>query len=116
MSDLIEATKTCSVCGRRLNLSEFPRDRRAADGLRYECRTCNASRAKANAARRRAEMGEDAYLAHVREVVRRSRERKPEATRRYNRAQARAVAVLRENHRSEYDRLLAIELRREESA
>lgn len=116
MSDLLEATKKCTACGRRLNLSEFHKDRANTDGLRSDCRSCNGARVKASTARRRAEMGEDAYLAHVREMTRKSRERRPEATRRYNRAQRRAMSVLRENHRAEFDRLLAIELRREDES
>lgn len=112
MSDVIEATKTCTKCRRVLNLSEFHRDRNRPDGLHVWCRECSIENTKQNAARRRAEMGEEAYLAEQRERTRRSRARNPEPNRRQNRAQARALAALRENHRAEYERLLEIEKRR----
>ena len=38
---IVEATKLCGGCGRRLSLSNFNKNRTMADGLQCRCRLCN---------------------------------------------------------------------------
>ena len=47
-SDSNTLTKTCTKCGRELPRAEFSRDSRTSDGLRYECKACNARYRVAN--------------------------------------------------------------------
>lgn len=113
----IEALKTCRKCKRTLNLSEFHRNKRMRDGLRNECKDCARDATRASVARRRAEMGDEAFRARQRENTSRHRERNgPESDRRQRMAYQAAMAALRERHRKEFDRLYAIELRRQEES
>lgn len=36
----MEQTKVCGVCGKTLPISEFSKNKKAADGLSYRCNTC----------------------------------------------------------------------------
>src|SRR5919197_1141296 len=38
--------KTCTQCGARKPLADFPRDRRAKDGHRADCKACNAKKSR----------------------------------------------------------------------
>lgn len=61
-----------------------------------------------------AEMGEEAWLAHKREITRRSRARRGMASERaYSRAARQATTALIERHRREYDHLLLLARRGE---
>ena len=115
MNDIELAEKTCLQCGETKGMAEFYRDVRKADGRHTYCKPCARARAKENAARRRAVMGEEAWRELQRSIVAKSRAR-PEGrnqSRAYQRARGRALQRLADLHRSEYERLLTIELREE---
>lgn len=114
MSDLKLATKQCTKCKETKPASEFYRNRRRPDGLQDQCKPCASASVKAARARRRAEMGEEAWLALQRDIVRRHRERTGlDRDRAYNRAQNQALATLRDRHRTEYEHLLLLARRGE---
>lgn len=115
---LVLAEKKCGKCGEVKPLSEFHRNRTTPDGLQWECKPCVIARVKASTARRRAEMGEEAFLATRGEAVQRHRAKHgTEDERRQSRARATAVRRLIAAHRAEFDayyRLAKDELRRAE--
>ena len=110
----IEALKTCTKCKRTLNLSEFYRDKGKRDGRSHWCRACNRANTKAAVERRRAEIGEEAWRAERRDAVRRHRAKNGTRDKTQVKAYNAAMAQIRERHRKEFDRLYAIELRRQE--
>jgi hypothetical protein len=111
MTALTIATKACTKCAEVKPLSGFHRNRRSPDGRQNRCKECMRSEALESQARRRAEMGEDAWLAYKRDNVRRSRQN-PDVRRRQLLAQAaysQALQALRRLHSSEFDALHARE-------
>ena len=109
------ATKQCTTCGEMKSLSEFHRQRTAKDGLRNECKPCAVARSMAWQARKRAEIGEEAWKEHQRRIVQRTRAKNgTENNLRQSIAYRKALAALRERHRKEFDALYAIALREEE--
>lgn len=99
--------KRCPACGVVKPLSDFHRNRSRRDGHSHECKPCANARVKANTAKRRAAMGDEAWLALRREEVRRSRARTGNAGGKlYDRAKRHAVRSLIEAHQAEYDTLL----------
>lgn len=99
--------KRCPACGVVKSLSDFHRNRSRGDGHSDICKPCAIARVKANAARRRAAMGEEAWLAQARDRMRQSRARTGNASGKlYDRAKRRAVRSLIEAHQAEYDTLL----------
>ena len=111
MSGMILAVKTCATCGVEKSLSHFHRSKKTPDGHRHACKDCARTYIDANKARRRAEMGEAVWLAHQRNITAKSRA-KAEVRDRDRLASAAyhaASGVLRENHRDEFDALLARE-------
>jgi len=111
MSGMILAVKTCSMCGVEKSLSQFHRSKQETDGHRYDCKDCVRTYVDAYRARRRAEMGEEAWLAHQRDITAKSRTKASvrERQRLANAAYDKALSVLRENHRDEFDALLVRE-------
>ena len=108
------AEKRCTKCGETKPLSGFHRNRRAADGHHYWCKPCMTAYTNERAAIRRAEMGEEAWLAHQREITRRHRERTKNAKgKEYQAAKNRAISVLMERHRTEFEHLLLLARRGE---
>ena len=105
------ATKTCGSCGETKPLSAYHLDSKGRHGVRSECKDCARARARRNAARRRAEMGDEAFLAKQRESTLKARrnpdykQRELEAQRAYNAA----LHALRRLHSSDFDALLARE-------
>lgn len=79
-------TKRCTACGERKALDAFGRDKRTADGLRLDCKSCvnayhrayyAAHREQHQAANRRwRETHREQWNANCREAVRRMRERR----------------------------------------
>lgn len=109
------ATKRCCACGEVKNLSEFHRNRSMPDGLRSDCKPCAIARVKASQAKRRAEIGEAAYLAERRAQVAKSRQ-DPRVARAHDEdslARRAAARELRERHRAEYDHLVLLAKRGE---
>lgn len=105
--------RECTRCHRELPVAEF---RRGPNGLLYRCRSCESEAVQESQARRRAAMGEEAFLAHQREIVRRHRERGGIVRdRAYNRARGRALRALVARHRDEFEELLAAERAKEET-
>ena len=111
MSGMILAVKTCATCGQEKPLSQFYRALRNRDGHRHECKDCVRAYVDANKARRRAEMGEAGWLAHQRNITAKSRAKAEvrDRDRLTSAAYHAASGVLRENHRDEFDALLARE-------
>ena len=110
MTDVVVATKTCTACGEEKPASDFYRHRGARDGLYPQCKACKRARQAEVEARRREEMGEEAYLAHKARIVRDYR-RKPEGrsrTRLANSVRNEAVRRLVELRRTDYEHLLSV--------
>lgn len=107
-------TKTCRSCGEDKSLTEFYRGARNADGLRWTCKTCDIAAAKAREARRRVEMGEEAWLERNRRIVAASRRRTGNKSGiAYMRARTRALQALADLHRKEFEHLLLLARRGE---
>lgn len=94
------ATKPCTKCGLVLPLAEFY--------PRYShCKECELARVTEYRARKRAEMGDEAWLVLQREIVQRHRQRTGNRTgRAYNLARRRAIATLIARHSAEFESLL----------
>lgn len=107
--ELVE--KRCPACGEVKPLSEYHQNKSNPDGRHHYCKPCNKAQVKARNVRRRREMGEEAWLTHRAEVVRRSRERTGNAAGKlYGKARRRAIAALVEAHRAEFDARLRLAL------
>lgn len=92
-------------------MSGFYRDKSSKDGRYTWCSSCHKADVEARTARRRAEMGEEAWLAARAEAVRKHRERTGNAGgKRYSRAVTAATRALIEAHRAEYDARLRLAL------
>lgn len=103
--------KRCSSCGQEKSENEFYFSDRSAGTRHNECRVCTAARQRDYAQRKRAEMGEEAYLAHQRAVVAASRARRGMTREReWSKARNRAFQRLAELHPEEFERLLDEEL------
>lgn len=105
------AMKRCSTCGEELPLSSFyKRTSGSRDGRRSNCRTCERKRIDEYQARKRAEIGEEAWREKAAESVR--RHRATDDGRRSSRLQVRAYKEaerrLRAAHRAEFDALYRI--------
>lgn len=101
-------TKTCASCGATKPLGDFYRRSSSRDGRQASCKSCTLERVVAARNEKRAEMGEEAWLAHQREITRRSRQRRGYSRERvYGRAQRDARAQLIVRHRKEYEALLS---------
>lgn len=110
MTTVVLAEKECRRCDETKPASEFYRDRSTRDRLNVYCKPCCREIARTNRTRRRAEMGDEAFLADLRTKVNRHRERTGNASgKRYAAARVAAVSRLIEAHRKEYDALLAAE-------
>lgn len=113
--ELVE--KRCPTCGEVKPASGFHRNRANKDGLNVYCKPCWQARTAEAQAKKRAEMGDEAWLAANADAVRASRARRNGARERlYAKAQTVAARGLREAHRAEYDarlRLALDELERE---
>jgi hypothetical protein len=111
-------TKVCSKCGNEWPLDGFHKDGgRSPSGRHGWCKSCMNDSVRKRQAKRRAEMGEEAYLAYQREITRRSRQRTGNSQgKTYERASWRAAQRLKDAHPEEYADLLDEELRRERHA
>ena len=108
---LVPVEKRCGKCGKVKPASDFYRAQRRATGLSSYCKPCQRADTRERTAKRRAEMGEEAWLAYQRDGVRASRERTGNARgRAYSRAARRAAKRLAELHPREWEHLLAVEL------
>lgn len=120
-ADVAELTgplmKRCPDCGDVKPLTDFHRNPVRKDGRGTYCKPCANTQTRERQARKRAEMGDEAWLAYVRDSVRRSRHRRGSDTeRQYNRAKRRALAKLAEMYPKAFDHLLAVELDAERRA
>jgi hypothetical protein len=96
-------TRTCTVCGETKAGSEFYRGHNSA------CKPCERARVIAAKARRRAVMGDEAWLELQRATQAERRRRTGYSyDRAYARARNTAAQRLIENHRAEFDRLLLL--------
>lgn len=103
--------KRCPKCGEVKPLSGFHRNKSSKDGRHAYCKPCTRAAELARQARRRTEMGEEAWLAARAEAVRKHRERTGNAGgKRYSRAVTAATRALIEAHRAEYDARLRLAL------
>ena len=111
MTALLLAEKACSACGETKPLSEFHLSRSNKDGHRASCGACVRAEAKARGARRRAEMGEEAWLEANRVATAKARSKKAgrARSRASNAAYRAALHALRDAHRDQFDVLLARE-------
>lgn len=67
------------------------------------CKPCVNEQTRLRSQKQREKMGEEAYLAHRREIVRKSREKRgPEYDRKYQHAKHQAVQRLIKNHKTEF--------------
>lgn len=104
------AQKVCPKCGERKPLSEFHRRSASPDGHQNYCKPCCITSTRESQSRRRAGMGEDAWLAFQRARVNASRQRTGnQAGRARSAARNAAIAKLIEAHRREFESLLRIE-------
>lgn len=107
-------SKRCPGCEATKPATDFYRSRSTKDGYHSWCKVCSRAATDAAAQRRRAEMGEEAWLADKREKVARSRERRGMASEReYRKARKAATNALINNHRAEFDHLLLLARRGE---
>lgn len=107
-------SKRCTKCGEIKPVSDFYREKHKRSGYHSHCKVCHRASTKAAQARRRARMGEDAWLAHQRELVARSRERRQMSSERtYSKARWDATQTLIQRHQSEFDHLLLLARRGE---
>ena len=115
MSAVDFPTKVCSLCGDDKPLSQFYKNRVRRDGLDGWCADCKREATKRSIARRRAEIGADAWKKHQRDIQRKYRrnESNRERNRQINRRIATATRHLRERHRDEYEHLLLLAKRGE---
>lgn len=116
MNDLVVAEKTCTRCGELKSLSDFYRNRRASDGRTSWCKACVLETTRERDARQRA-VDPEAFKARNRASVQRHRST-PEGREAARKHSARRVAALKqlvENHRDEFDRIMAL-LHYEEAA
>lgn len=111
MTALTLATKACSSCGVVKPLSEFHRARASKDGHCWRCKPCARAATLDSQERRRAEMGDEAWLSYQREKTRRLREDRLQRSRDRANSDAynAALHALRRLHQSEFDALLARE-------
>ena len=101
------AVKTCSKCCQEKSLRDFHRHRRNKDGYHSWCKDCARANVDRNKAKKRAEMGDEAWLKHQAELVRKSREKNGYARNRLLvTARTQALTQLAKAHPSEYARLL----------
>lgn len=85
-------SKRCTKCGEVKPVSDFYREKRKVSGYHSHCKVCHKAQTVASRALRREEMGEEAWLAHQRELVARSRERRQMSSERsYSKAKSAAV-------------------------
>jgi hypothetical protein len=101
--------KRCSRCGETKPVGAFYRNSKTRDGRQSWCTECNLASAKAWQAKKRAEMGEEAWSARNREMSARRlsdlgvRARKNRASR----ARREALDELARRHSDEFAGLLA---------
>ncbi len=94
---------TCRVCGVTKPASEFGVSSRRHG---YRCKLCDAERVKKYLARKRVEMGDEAFREWQRQKVARSRAKSGHAySREYNRARWAAILALIEAHPKEFEEL-----------
>jgi hypothetical protein len=110
MTALEVASKTCTKCEDNKPLSEFYRQAGTPDGHKYSCKECEKARVADYQARKREEMGDEAWRAYKLKAVSRHRAarrdgRSKESASAYNAA----LFALRDLHRDQFDRLLAAE-------
>jgi hypothetical protein len=114
MTELAVTSKVCSKCGETKPLIEFYAKKGGRGGLASACKQCELAAVVAGKQRRREQMGEEAWLAHQRGIVRRHRDRTGSARdRAYAVAYTKALAVLRDRHRAEFEHLLLLAKRGE---
>ena len=102
--------KTCTKCHVVKPLTSFYRNKLTKDGHAGWCITCQRPVLDANKSRRRAAMGEDAWLKHQREVTAKSRAKNDNAVGKiYAKARSAAVNTLIANHAKEFDELFRVE-------
>lgn len=104
-------TKRCPDCGETKALSDFPRNAARRDGRGSYCSPCATTRVRARHERQRAEMGEEAFLEHRRQITARSRQRRGmDSERAYNRARWRVYRKLAEMYPKAFEQMMAVEL------
>ena len=107
--ELVE--KRCPGCGEVKSLTEFHRNKANKDGHQTHCKPCNLTRIKSWQERKRAEMGDEAWLTYRRAGTAKSRARNGmKRERQYNRARTTAVQGLIDAHRDEYEARLKLAL------
>lgn len=108
MTALVVSEKTCPRCGYTKPLSEFYKNKSNPDGHFYTCKECERTRMKAWTVKRRADMGETAWL-----TSRVAIQRKHRASDRYTGepqiAYRNALYELRRRHPDEFVALLRLE-------
>lgn len=106
-TELTLVEKRCSRCGEVKPASEFHRQRTTKTGLHSRCKQCATEATQESIERRKNEMGEEAWRAYQKTVVKRSRERTGDVSNKLSmKAQWAALARLRERHRAEYEQFL----------
>jgi hypothetical protein len=104
---VVVAEKVCRRCGETKPLSDYYHNKATSDGFTIYCKPCCRWYTETAKAKRRAEMGEEAWLEQQRQVVRQSRQRRNyDRERLQSRAQTAAVRRLVEAHRAEYEQYL----------
>lgn len=106
MTEIDVTAKRCSICKEDKPLSQFYRA--AHNGRHSECKVCSLARQKEYQARKRAEMDDEAWLAHKASIVAKYRATPEgrEQSRLHNLAQSRALSALAEMHPDAYRALL----------
>jgi hypothetical protein len=110
MTALDLATKHCNGCDETKPLSEFYKDRNRRDGRHARCGECAKASVLAYQARKREEIGDEAFREYRRVITARSRARTGNASGRASQAAHQAALLtLRDLHRDQFDALLARE-------
>lgn len=102
-----EASKRCAKCGQVKNFSEFYNSKGGKHSKKGRCKPCYAEDERAATARRRAEMGEEAWQARIERYEAKSRNSPERVAYRqaYEAARYQAVKVLVARNKAEFDAL-----------
>lgn len=106
MVELEALTKSCTKCGATKPLSQFYRQPSGVLGRYSWCSECTKANVKRLRAKRRAEMGEEAWKQHQRELVAKHRDQHGSDRSGASKAYRTALYELRDTHRAEFDERL----------
>jgi hypothetical protein len=108
------AFKHCPDCDTTKPVAEFHRHPKTRDRLQVRCKPCFNAYERERRATRRAAMGEEAWLEYQRQIIRRHRQKTGNVQgKAYARDKFRAVQVLIDLHRDEFEHLLLLARRGE---